>query len=561
MPDIASLLIVEDDPDWLQIYATNLRADEYTITEARTLTDASNLVSDHEFTVVATDLKLFQAATGGLDILEIVKRENPDTQVIIFTGAGDKDDAYEAMRHGAYTYITKPLNFEHVKQVVKSAIIEREQNISKRRSGSYLTLPFPEKFVGSSAIIKDMFEQVSAIINSTTPTLIWGAPGTGKALIAETIQRGSEQGPFRLVNCGSFSETTLERILFGYARDPSIGVMEDESGLLEEASGGTLILDEVSSLSPRLQNELASSLPHGRVKKVGGTQATDISVRILATAPVDLSIYVNQGLFSEELYAYLSQAVVALPPLKARKDDQTDDVTLLAGYFLDKYKNIRQDHKPLDISNSAKRLLETYDFPGNVRELEDAIRIAIMRTDSGTIEPHHLPEKIQNDNHTQKTFTASRGPLSESVFCPHGYSLTAMSDLIAQAYDSENHVYLSVGDSRPIWYMVCLKEILAAYRMKLYELPDPIDKKTDCPLCRAILSCSVAIFDFTTRDPLTFYELGLAQATGLRCLVLAKGEPNPLDDETLPISTYTDSTSLQSVVANWLNELSSTGFS
>jgi DNA-binding NtrC family response regulator len=397
MPQISDVLIVEDDADWLEIYSTNLASEKYKITKARTVKRASKLLDQQEFAVVATDLKLLGADTGGFDILEMVREGSPDTLVIIFTGVGGKQDAFEAMRRGAYDYVTKPLDYDHVKRVIESAIEVRQQKLAYRRhtpKSRKIDLPFPEKFVGSSQIIKHVLSQVADVIESTKPVLIWGTSGTGKALITETIHLASKRKRFVLVNCASFSETTLERTLFGFQKDAFPGAIEDEPGLLEQASGGTLVLDKVSDLSPRLQSQLFSVLRHQRVRRMGSSQAVDIDVRVLATSQVNLTIYVSQNLFSKELYEHLSDSIIELPPLKERKDEQTDDVLLLAGYFLDKYAP--GDGPPPTISDETRHLLQTYDFPGNVRELGDAIRIAVTKTKSGL--PHRAASFAGTDS-------------------------------------------------------------------------------------------------------------------------------------------------------------------
>lgn len=560
MLQIPGILIVEDDADWLEIYSTQLASEEYNITTARTVKKATKLLEEQDFAVVATDLKLLGASTGGFDILEMVRERRPDTQVIIFTGVGGKQDAFEAMRKGAYDYVTKPLEYNHVKQVIKSAIDVREQKLSYRRNvvrSQEVTLPFPQKFVGSSQIIKVVLTNVLTVINSSNPVLIWGASGTGKALITETIHLASKRKRLVLVNCASFSETTLERILFGFQKDAFPGAVEDESGLLEQASGGTLVLDKVDGLSPRLQNQLCAALRHQRSRRLGSAEAIPLDVRVLATTQLDLNSYVTQHLFLQEFCEYLGDSIIQLPTLKDRKDDQTDDVLLLAGYFLDKYA--QGDGPPPTIAAEAKSLLQTYEFPGNVRELEEAIRIALAQAKSGIIEPYHLPQRIQNQRSLPKIAAIKRRPLSEDIICPHGYSLTHQADAIAQVFDREIYVYLSMSDGTPAWARSTLADVLTQFGLKSHDAIIFPNSEDFCPVCQPLLSSCLAILEISAATPVVFYELGLAQATGLPCAILKRqGIRLPAKLGRIDLLEYHDVLSLKECIVTWLNHLGST---
>ncbi|MCB0192040.1 MAG: sigma-54-dependent Fis family transcriptional regulator [Anaerolineae bacterium] len=558
MTRIAEVLIVEDDADWLDIYSAKLASPEYNLTKARTVNRASELLKQQDFDVVATDLKLLGATTGGFDILEMVRQRSPDTQVIIFTGYGGKQDAFEAMRRGAYDYVTKPLDYEHVRRVIKSAIEVREQKLSYLRIASPLRkvdLPFPEKFVGSSRVIKEVLSRVAEAIESTKPVLVVGASGTGKALISETIHLASKRKRFVLVSCASYSETTLERSLFGFQQNAFPGALADEAGLLEQASGGTLVLDRVNGLSLRLQKQLLHALLNQQVRRIGSDQDVDIDVRILATTSVDLESYVNQGLFSEALYEYLADTVIELPPLCQRKDEQTDDVLLVTGYLLDKYAP--DDSTPHTISEQAGELLQSYSFPGNVRELEEAIRIAITKADGGVIEPQHLPEAIQQQHQTISLVPNGRsGPPPEVVCMRQGCYVTDRMDEILKAFDNENYVYLAVGVSTPGWYHSTIVETLSPFDLRVYHPSEFAANEDFCPICQPILSSRLAIVDISTTASTVFYELGLAHAIGLPCLVLKRaGRAVPAYFRQMNIAEYSDEADLRKAILSWLQLL------
>lgn len=559
MTRMAEVLIVEDDADWLEIYSARLATQEYNISKARSVSRATKLLDQKVFDVVATDLKLLGASTGGFDILEIVRERSPDTQVIIFTGYGGKQDAFEAMRRGAYDYVTKPLDYDHVRQVIKSAIEVREQKLSYRGRvprSLRIDLPFPEKFVGSSQPIKRVLSQVADIIDSPKPVLILGAMGTGKALISETIHLASKRRRFVLVSCASYSETTLERTLFGFQKDAFPGAVADEPGLLEQASGGTLVFDKISGLSCRLQNQLLAALRYGRARRIGSAHAFNLDVRVLATASVNLETYVQQGLFSKELYQYLADTVIQLPPLKERKDEQTDDVLLVTGYLLDKYA--ANGNPPPTISEEAGLLLQSYDFPGNLRELDEMIRMAIQKAEAGVIEPQHLPDQVRSHSHQREQLTEiSRKSPPNDIICPHtGCSLTEKADTIAGSFDAENFVYLAAADDRPFWYQVTLADTLNQFSLKLYDLQKNQPGEIVCDICQPILSSSLAIIDVSTPDPTTFYKLGLAHAIGVPCaIVKQRYTPTPDYLNGMKIYEYEDETSLRKSILTWINKL------
>jgi DNA-binding NtrC family response regulator len=395
---------------------------------------------------------------------------------------------------------------------------------------------------------------VAEVINATHPVLIWGAPGTGKALITETIHLASQRKRFVLVNCGVFSETTLERNLFGFQQGAFWEATEDQPGLLEQATGGTLVLDEINNLSPRLQHQLLSALHHQQTRRLGSAHPIDIEVRVLATSPLDLSSYVASGLFSAEFYEYLSGSIIQLPLLKERRDEQTDDVLLLAGHFLDKYAS---DEGPLPtMSDSARRLLQTYDFPHNVRELEEAIRVAIVQTRSGVIEPYHLPEQIRKPTHSMPRVKLIRDVFPADVICPCGRSLSSQAETAAQAFDTAAYVYLSAGTMAPPWYQSALEDTIAQFGLTLYKRTSFANQRDFCTLCQPILSSWLAILDVSAANPATFFDLGLVHALGVPYLVLRRNDayiPDRLAH--LPFFDYYDKNSLCESISRGLNQL------
>jgi hypothetical protein len=221
---------------------------------------------------------------------------------------------------------------------------------------------------------------------------------------------------------------------------------------------------------------------------------------------------------------------------------------------LDKYAP--SDSPPPTISKKAGELLQTYDFPGNVRELKEAIQVAITKARSGIIEPEHLPGQIQNWQRSTKLAEVIRGPLPENIVCPHGYALSGQADAIAQTFDTQNYVYLSVRADTPVWYQPALEDILAQFGLKLYDSTDFSSGENFCPICQPVLASHLAILDISDSNPAIFYELGLAQAIGLPCAILKeKGNPVPAELGGLGLLEYYDKASLKKSILSWLSQL------
>jgi len=532
MMTMPNVLIVEDDRDWLDIYLTELASETYNIITARTIKKVTQLLAEQEFAVVATDLRLLGVQTGGFEVLDMVRQQSPDTQVIIFTGYGSQQLALEAMQRGAYDYVTKPIDYDHVKLVIQKAIEVREQKIAHRRPD----LPFPERFVGSSQIVKDMLRQVAKVIKSNKPILIQGESGTGKALITETIYLASQRKRFVLVNCPSYSETTLEHILFGDNTN--------EQGAFSLAHEGTLILDRVNAISPRLQNQLATVLANSSFQPLGKNEPQMIdNVQIIATSRINLAEYVQQGLFLPELYQQLSHSVITLPLLKERKDKRTDDILLLAGYFLDKYK--APDGTTLNLSEKVKTVLQKYEFPLNVRELEEIMRVAIIQAKSGMIEVEHLPPYLLARQ------LPLRAPLSETFICPHGYTLYEQVAAISQDFDTQNYVYVTLGNDASAWVQTAIANILKQFGLQPH--PATVQPENSCSICQPLLASHLAVIDISNPTPQTFYSLGLFHAIGVPCLILKHKKTSEFTQlGKIKLHEYHDENSLKEVINTWL---------
>ncbi|MCB0368037.1 MAG: sigma-54-dependent Fis family transcriptional regulator [Bdellovibrionales bacterium] len=545
-----NILIVEDDPDLLDIYSRKLGSSEYDIFKTRTLEDAKKLLSQQEFAVVATDLVLFGSLLnkGGFDILELVKENSPDTLVIIFTGYGSQDYALEATMRGAHDYVTKPLDYEHVKQVIRGAIRIREEKIWNRKTKNLELLT--EKFIGSSNIIKNILNRAVEIAQSSEPILITGPSGSGKALITETILLNDSLDEFMLVNCGSYSEKTLERILFGYARGAFPGASEEKQGLLEDAFEKTLVLDRVDELSLTIQERLFSAFSKKTIQRLGGTTTHQINLKVLATSRENLKNHAEQGMFSKELYGYLSHSVIELPPLKERKDGQNDDILLLTGHFLNKFTETHGTK--ITISDDAKVILQSYDYPDNVRELKVAIQVAVKNSLNGVIEPQHLPRHISTSVNSRRIRTYLESSPNEGNYCPHGHLILNPHETIGNSLVSESFVFISDSPQTPKWFRGTLVEFLAQFGLKSVNDNHMLDE-VPCKICYRILSSKLAILDFTVPDPQLYYELGMLNAVGIPCIQLIHNEAAVSGQQfSTNLHSYDDGRSLVKNVEDWL---------
>src|ERR1022692_380207 len=345
--------------------------------------------------VVLLDLRL--PGNSGLEVLREIKQRHPETLVIVMTGFATVQSAVQAMKLGAYDYVTKPFNFEELRLLLERAAAHlkltaenrllREQVKSKHGFGS---------LVGHAPDMEKLYRIIAKAAHSTHPVLILGESGTGKELVARSIHYSGpfRDRPFIPVDCGSLVPTLIESELFGYVRGAFTGAVRAKDGLLAAAEGGTVFLDEVGELPVDLQAKLLRAIQEKEVRPVGGTRAIPIKVRILAATNRDLDVAVQEGRFRRDLYFRLNVLTLRVPPLRERKQD----VPLLAGHILERVA--RTTGVQRNISDDALKLMLNYERPGNVRELENCLERACALTSGPTIHIADLPTALQNF-HTQ----------------------------------------------------------------------------------------------------------------------------------------------------------------
>jgi two-component system response regulator PilR (NtrC family) len=366
---VEKILIVDDEQSMRDVLSIMLKRAGYAVTTASDGDEAIAHLGKEIFDLVITDLKM--PKVGGLDVLKAVKASSPDTVVLVITAFASAESAVEAMKHGAYDYLTKPFQVDEVQLIIRNALERRrlstENMLLKREMASQSSFA---QIIGQSEAMQKVFDVVRKVADSKSNVLIFGESGTGKELVARAIHYNSARAPmpFVTVNCSAVPETLLESELFGHMKGSFTGAVSNKAGLFEVANGGTIFLDEIGDTSPATQVKLLRVIQEREFRRVGGTQDVKVDVRIIAATNKDLEKAVAEGTFREDLYYRLDVIPIVLPPLRLR----TGDIPLLVQHFLDKFA--RESGKPVPaITGEAMRALLAHEWRGNVRELENLI--------------------------------------------------------------------------------------------------------------------------------------------------------------------------------------------
>jgi DNA-binding NtrC family response regulator len=386
-----NILIVDDDKLTCDFIAEILDEFRVKITSAQDPQEAIQLGSEQRFDVVVSDINLQNRLTG-LDVLKSFKHALPDTEVILISGFGTLETAIEAVREGAFDYISKPFNINEVKAVVKRALEKKQLLLENERLRSQLeTLGSSTSLVGCSPKMLEVYKSIANVANSKSTVLIYGESGTGKELVAKQIHFNSprKSRAFLAINCGALSETLLESELFGYVKGAFTGAATDKIGLFEEAGGGTLFLDEIGDTTPAMQVKLLRVIQEHEFKRVGGVKNTKVDVRLIAATNRNLEELVREGKFREDLLYRLSVITINVPPLRERRED----IPPLVSHFLKKFTP-EDDNRPM-ISQDVLDVLINYSWPGNVRELEHTIERLAQFSRGGIVTLDDLPPKLQ----------------------------------------------------------------------------------------------------------------------------------------------------------------------
>jgi two-component system response regulator PilR (NtrC family) len=388
MPLVGSVLVVDDERSMREFLAIFLKRAGHEVTMAASGKEGLEQLLAAPPDVMITDLKM-PGAIGGLELLAAVKQHRVDTEVIVVTAYASPDTALSAMKQGAYDYLTKPFKVDDINAVIgrameKRALVQANAALREQVAGRYRLA----SLLGKSPAMQRVFELIGKIHATRTSVLITGESGTGKELVARALHSEGPRAdkPFVAVNCGAIPDELMESELFGHVKGAFTGAVSDKPGLFHEAEGGILFLDEIGELSLGMQVKLLRVLQERMVKPVGGTVERDVDVRVVAATNRELEAEVGRGAFRSDLYYRLNVIELRLPPLRQRRED----IAMLAEHFLRRFST-EQGRPGVQLTPEALRALQEYDYPGNVRELENIIERAVTLAGGSRIEVGDLP--------------------------------------------------------------------------------------------------------------------------------------------------------------------------
>ena len=387
-------LVVDDEPAVRDFVTEVLRTDGWEVSEAETAERAFEMLRDHRWSLVFCDVML-----GGADGFAVLRRftdEQPEAQIVLMTGHGSAAGALDATAYGAYDYLMKPFSVDDV-LALSEAVRERHRKPARekdvRQEPSTPVYTSDIDLVGRSAAFVGMMKLVGRVAVTNLPVLITGESGTGKEVVARAIHRRSPRSEkaFVALNCGAVPGELIESELFGHVRGSFTGATVDRLGLWEEADGGTVFLDEITETSPAFQVKLLRALQEGEIRRVGSNRTIHVDVRVIAATNRDAEEEVRSGRFRQDLLYRLNAVTIHLPPLRERRED----ILPLATHFAERV--VRTGSPPVSFPREALQLLENYNWPGNIRELENAVVRAAALCDT-KVRPEDLPERIRNFN-------------------------------------------------------------------------------------------------------------------------------------------------------------------
>jgi len=386
------VLIVDDEENFRHILSVILKKEKYEVETASNGEEALQKISAYPFDQVLCDIRM--PGMDGLDFLKEVQKKEADASVIMMSAYGTLDTAIEAMKLGAYDYISKPFKPDEIILTLRKAEererLRKENDLLRKEVKKEYSF---ENIVSKNEKMQQIFEVIEKVALYKSTVLIMGESGTGKEVVARTLHYQSDRSnqPFIPVNCGAIPENLLESELFGHTKGAFTDAIRTKKGLFEEADGGTLFLDEIGELPPQLQVKLLRVLQDGEIRRVGESKAIQIDVRIVAATVKDLGKEVNEGRFRDDLFYRLNVVPVCIPPLRDRKED----IPLLVNHFIKKHSQ-SLGKTVVGIDPHALDAMMNYHWYGNVRELENTIERAIVLTDRENVELANLPLDIQN---------------------------------------------------------------------------------------------------------------------------------------------------------------------
>jgi two-component system, NtrC family, response regulator AtoC len=385
-----TILLVDDEQNTREALSIALRREGYNIIPASNGGEGMKLLEKEPVDLIITDLMM--PGVSGMDLLDFARKNRPEVMVIMITGHASVETAITAMKNGAFDYITKPIKLDEVKIIIHQATDKRNlllENISlkKELKGKYTF----DNIIGTSRPMQEIFSIMERVVNSDSTVLITGDSGTGKELVAKALHYNGprKENPFVAINCAAIPSELLESELFGHVKGSFTGAVANKPGKFEQANTGTMFLDEIGSMTMALQGKLLRVLQEKEIERVGGAKPMKVDVRIISATNTDLEKAVKKGLFRDDLFYRLNVIPIHLPSLK----DRAEDIPMLAAHFIGKY-NEKMKKGIKGLASGVMDYLVAYEWPGNIRELENVIERAVTLTDGEYIQESALPQSI-----------------------------------------------------------------------------------------------------------------------------------------------------------------------
>jgi nitrogen regulation protein NR(I) len=387
LPEKKQVLIVDDEPNLRKILSAQLARDGYEVLTAEDGEQGLSVLRENHIDLVITDLRM--PKVDGMTLLKEALREDPDLPVVMITAHGTVDTAVEALKSGAFDYLTKPFDKDEVRQIVGKALRTRDlaaEDTSTRQPGARFGI------IGTSPGILELYQVLERVADTPTTVLITGESGTGKELVARALHENSSRRdkPFIKVNCAAIPKELIESELFGYERGAFTGAVSSKPGRFELAGGGTLFLDEIGEIPTEMQVKLLRALQESEFERVGGIKTIRVDVRLVAATNRDLKKLIAAGTFREDLYYRLNVVPIRLPALRERKAD----IAPLVDHFLVKFNERLKKHVT-GVEADALEVLSTYPWPGNIRELENVVERAVLFCDGTRLRVNDLPPEVR----------------------------------------------------------------------------------------------------------------------------------------------------------------------
>jgi nitrogen regulation protein NR(I) len=402
LPEKKQVLIVDDEPNLRKILSAQLSRDGYDVLTAEDGEQGLAYLRDHHIDLVITDLKM--PKVDGMTLLRRALQEDPDLPVVMITAHGTVDTAVEALKIGAFDYLTKPFDKDEVRQIVAKALKTR-QLAGAEASGSQRAPGARFGIIGTSTGIADLYAILERVADTPTTVLITGESGTGKELVARALHDHSSRKdkPFIKVNCAAIPKELIESELFGYERGAFTGAVSSKPGRFELANGGTLFLDEIGEIPVEMQVKLLRALQESEFERVGGIKTIRVDVRLVAATNRDLKKLIAGGTFREDLYYRLNVVPIRLPALRER----AVDIPLLVVHFLGRFNERLKKHV-VGVEPDALDILASYAWPGNIRELENVVERAVLFCDTQNVRVQDLPPEVRG------TLAPTQAPITEA---------------------------------------------------------------------------------------------------------------------------------------------------